>query len=327
VEFGVLLGQLGFAQLRDLAQAVEGMGYHLAVLGDHFITERARGPIDLRQQSFDTIVSAAVALEATRKLKVGHLVLNNLLRHPVLTAQSIMTLDHLSGGRAVAGLGTGYVEAEFRMTGINFPEMKVRLEMLDEALTCLRSLWTEDETTFIGKHYQLREAILWPKPIQQPYPKIIIGGGGRPVLRIAAKHADVANITWEVGRSGGFRTADLTAFDENRLKERAGFLRDEAVRHGRERDAVAVSNIPSSIAITDSEADTYKKAESIGRAFGMTAEQALASPMLLIGTPESCIAQLRHRANDWGVGQFIFITRSEKVMRILAEQVLPHVAA
>ena len=325
MEFGVLLGQVELAQLRDLAQAVEGMGYHLAVLGDHFITERARGSIDLQQKSYDTIVSAAVALEATTQLKVGHLVLNNLLRHPVLTAQSIMTLDHLSGGRAVAGLGTGYVEAEFRMTGINFPEMKIRLEMLDEALTCLRSLWTNDETTFIGKHYQLREAILWPKPIQKPYPKIIIGGGGRPVLRIAAKHADVANITWEVGRSGGFRAADLTAFDENRLKERAGFLRDEAVKQGRARDAVAISNIPSSIAITGSEAETLKKADSIGRAFGMTAEQALASPMLLIGTPESCIAQLRHRATDWGVTQFIFITHSEKVMRILAEQVLPHV--
>ncbi len=89
---------------------------------------------------------------------------------------------------------------------------------------------------------------------------------------------------------------------------------------------MAISNIPSSIAITESEADTHKKAESIGRAFGMTAEQALASPMLLIGTPESCVAQLRHRANDWGVTQFIFITRSEKVMEILAKQVLPHVA-
>ena len=69
-----------------------------------------------------------------------------------------------------------------------------------------------------------------PKPIQRPYPKIIIGGGGRPVLRIAGKHADVANITLQLRRSGGFRAADLTAFDEKRLKERAGFLRDEAVK-------------------------------------------------------------------------------------------------
>ena len=326
MEFGVLFGQMDFAALRDLAQTVEGLGYDLAVLGDHFVTERAQGKFDPQQISYDTIVSAAIALEATRRLRVGHLVLNNLFRYPALTAQTIMTLDNLSGGRTVAGLGTGYVEAEFRMTGIDFPEMKVRLEMLDEALTCMRSLWTNEQTTFIGKHYQLREAILWPKPIQKPYPPIIIGGGGRPVLRIAARHADVANITWEVGRSGGFRAADLTAFDENRLKERAGFLCDEAVKHGRARDAVAISNIPSSIAITGSEAETRNKAESIGRAFGMTPEQALASPMLLIGTPESCAAQIRHRAQDWGVTQFIFITRSEKVMRLLAEQVLPFVA-
>jgi probable F420-dependent oxidoreductase len=325
VEFGVLFSQSEFAQLRDLAQTVEGLGYHLAVLGDHIVYELAQGKIDPHQLSYDTIVSAAVALEATRTLRVGHLVLNNLFRYPVLTAQSIMTLDNLSGGRVVAGLGTGYGETEFRLTGINFPEMKIRLEMLDEALTCIRSLWTNEQTTFIGKHYQLREAILWPKPIQKPHPPIIIGGGGRPVLRIAAKHAGVANITWEVGRSGGFRAADLTGFDEDRFKERASFLRDEAVKAGRTRDAVAVSNIPSAIAITESEADTGKKAESIGRAFGMTPEQALASPMLLVGTPESCVAQLQHRAREWGVSQFIFITRSEKVMRLLAEQVLPHV--
>jgi alkanesulfonate monooxygenase SsuD/methylene tetrahydromethanopterin reductase-like flavin-dependent oxidoreductase (luciferase family) len=199
--------------------------------------------------------------------------------------------------------------------------------MLDEALTCIRSLWTNEETTFIGKHYQLREAILYPKPIQKPHPKIIIGGGGRPVLRIAAKHADVANITWEIGRSGGFRAADLTGFDETRFIERGAFVRDEALKQGRTRDAVAVSNIPSAIAVTESEPGTRKAAERIGRAFGMTPEQALASPMLLIGTPDSCAEQLRHRARDWGVTQFIFITGSEKVMRILAEQVLPHVAA
>jgi alkanesulfonate monooxygenase SsuD/methylene tetrahydromethanopterin reductase-like flavin-dependent oxidoreductase (luciferase family) len=180
MEFGILLSHMEFAKLRDLAQTVEGLGYDLAVLGDHIVYERAQGKVDPRQISYDTMVSAAVAIEATRRLRVGHLVLNNLFRYPVLTAQSIMTLDHLSGGRVAAGLGTGYGETEFRMTGINFPEMKVRLEMLDEALTCIRSLWTNEETTFIGKHYQLREAILYPKPIQKPHPRIIIGGGGRP---------------------------------------------------------------------------------------------------------------------------------------------------
>ncbi len=325
MEFGILLSHMEYAKLRDLAQTVEGLGYDLAVLGDHIVYERAQGKVDPNQISYDTIVSAAVAIEATQRLRVGHLVLNNLFRYPVLTAQSLMTLDHLSGGRVVAGLGTGYGETEFRMTGIPFPEMKVRLEMLDEALTCIRSLWTNEQTTFIGKHYQLREAILYPKPIQKPHPPIIIGGGGRPVLRIAARHADVANITWEVGRSGGFRAADLTGFDEARFKERAEFVREEAIKQGRTRDAVAVSNIPSAIAVTDSEGGTRQAAERIGRAFGMTPEQALASPMLLIGTPEACVEQLRHRARDWGVSQFIFITGSEKVMRILAEQVIPHV--
>ena len=84
---------------------------------------------------------------------IGHLVLCNLFRHPAITAQSLMTLDHLSSGRLLAGFGTGWTETEFRMTGIPFPRIAERLRMLDEALTCIKSLWTKEETTFAGEFY------------------------------------------------------------------------------------------------------------------------------------------------------------------------------
>src|SRR5262249_9572586 len=146
---------------------------------------------DPHHLSYDPMVMVAVIAEATKRIRVGHLVLCNLFRHPVITAQSLNALDRLTNGRTFAGLGTGWTEREFKMTGIPFPDIGTRLRMLDEALTVIRSLWTKEETTFAGEFYQLKDAILWPKPVQRPHPPILLGGGGKGLLRIAAKHADV----------------------------------------------------------------------------------------------------------------------------------------
>ncbi len=138
--------------------------------------ERQYDPHDL---AWDMMSMAAMVAGATKKIRVGHLVLCNLFRHPAITAQSLMTLDHLSNGRLLAGLGSGWTETEFRMTGIPFPPIAERLRMLDEALTCIKSLWTKEQSNFDGEFYHLKDAILWPKPIQKPCPPIIVGGGGK----------------------------------------------------------------------------------------------------------------------------------------------------
>ena len=151
-----------------------------------------------------------------------------------------MSLDHLSGGRAIAGLGTGWTESEFRMTGIPFPDPRTRLGMLDESLTVMRSLWTNERTTFEGRHYQFHDAILWPKPIQKPHPPILLGGGGKGLLRIAAKHADYMNLILENGRPGRTTASEIAKLTEQRFVERLRFLRDETERAGRPRDAVKI---------------------------------------------------------------------------------------
>ncbi len=232
----------------------------------------------------------------------------------------------IGGGRLIAGIGTGWTEQEFTMSGIPFPDMKARGEMLDEALTIIRSLWTDEVTNFSGKHYQLRDAVLWPKPIQKPYPPIMVGGGGRPIVRIAAKHADISNITWELGRAGKFDTRYLTEFNEARFKERIDYMAEQCERNGRPRNAVAVSNLIGSCVVTDSEAASFKTVDGVARALGFSAEQVRHCPMLLIGTPEACIEELRKRVKAFGVSQFIVTTKSEKTVRALGEKVFPFVA-
>jgi alkanesulfonate monooxygenase SsuD/methylene tetrahydromethanopterin reductase-like flavin-dependent oxidoreductase (luciferase family) len=239
-----------------------------------------------------------------------------------------MTLDRVSGGRLLAGLGTGWTETEFQMTGIPFPPIAERLRMLDEALACIISLWTNERTTFAGEFYKFNDAILWPKPLQKPRPPIIVGGGGKGLLRIAAKYADYINLIPDAGEAGKISLANVKRMTDDAFRGKVDFVREEAKRCGRDPDAIKVSNFVYTLTITDSREATRKTAEMMGPAFGQTPEGILASPMSLIGTPDECVTELKRRAKNWGVSQFIFSTfmgMDEKTIRRLREEVIAHV--
>jgi probable F420-dependent oxidoreductase len=328
MEFGVQFGGLEPAQYRAHAQTAEALGYDLIVFPDHLVNEGPDKQLDVKSRAFDHIAMAAVVMEATRKIRVGHLVLCNLFRHPSITAQSLMTLDQLSGGRLLAGLGSGWTETEFKMSGIPFPPITERLRMLDEAIEVILSLWKNDRTTFDGEFYHLKDAILWPKPIQQPHPPIIVGGGGKGLLRIAAKYADYVNISPDAGKRGHISMEVVKRTTDKSFREKVSFVREEAKRMGRKPDAVRISNFVFATIISDSKEATRKSAEMMAPMFQQTADDLLASPMLLIGTPEECIVELKRRAKDWGTSQMIFtgeVGQNEKLMRDLHEKILVHV--
>lgn len=328
MEFGLQLINMEPDQFRANAQAVEELGYDLIVFPDHIVLEGPERQFDPHALAYDTIVMAAVVAEATKKIRIGHLVLCNLFRHPAITAQTLMTLDRVSGGRLLAGLGTGWTETEFQMTGIPFPPIAERLRMLDEALACIISLWTNERTTFAGEFYKFSDAILWPKPLQEPHPPIIVGGGGKGLLRIAAEYADYVNIIPDAGKGGKISIANVKRMTDDSFREKVIFVRDEAQRCGRNPDAIKVSNFVFTLAITDSREATRKTAEMMSAMLGQTPEGILMSPMSLIGTPDECVTELKRRAKTWGVSQFIFSTVmgiDEKTIRRLREDVITHV--
>jgi alkanesulfonate monooxygenase SsuD/methylene tetrahydromethanopterin reductase-like flavin-dependent oxidoreductase (luciferase family) len=249
-----------------------------------------------------------------------------------MTAQSLVTLDHLSSGRLVAGLGAGWSEVEFKMTGIPFPSMALRLRMLDEALTCIRSLWTREQTTFEGEFYKLKDAILWPKPVQNPHPPILLGGRGRGLLRIAGKHAAVVDVKPDriVAENAKQTTQEAfseEAFSEEAFKEKLQFARDEAAKNGRTPDSIQIGNTLFVVELADSAKEAESVANSIAQSIGVRVQQLLASPMSLIGTPEECAAELNRRAKEWGVSRFIFGGDIDlKMMERLANEVIPRIA-
>ncbi len=327
MEFGIQIFGKDLNELRDLAQAAEQLGYDLLLLPDHIVYEQMGGQYDPHTNSWDQMIALAMVFEATKKIRAGHLVLCNLFRHPVITAQSLTTLDHLSGGRLVAGLGTGWTEREFRMTGIPFPPIGPRLKMLDEALTVIRSLWTQEQTTLDGEFYKLKDAILWPKPVQRPHPPILLGGSGRGLLRIAGKHAAMVNIISEVGSASRIEIKNVAKATEDAFKEKVRYVREEAVKNGRKPDSVGVSSMLAVVMLTNSPQEAEPMAAAIAQGMGMPAAQLLRAPMALVGTPEQCVAELRRRVRECGVSQFIFAGALDlKMIERLAKEVVPHVA-
>ncbi|HVB79724.1 MAG TPA: LLM class flavin-dependent oxidoreductase [Candidatus Binataceae bacterium] len=325
MEFGLFLNMIDFETVRESARTAEELGYDLVVFPDHFVHQQPGGGHDEHAIAHDAILLAAAAAQATQRIRIGHLVLCNLFRHPAVTAQALMSLDHLSSGRLVAGLGAGWTATEFRMTGIGFPDIATRLRMLDESLTCIRSLWTREHTTFEGEFYRLKDAILWPKPLQQPHPPIIIGGSGRGALRLMAKHANVANIAVDTGKPAKLTFDGMGKIGDAAFRDRADFVRAEAARLGRDPNAITISNAVFSVMLADSPAAAEAGAREIGQMFGISAREAPRSALFLIGTPRQCVEELNRRATEWGVGQFIFAAGAPQTMRRLANEVLRHV--
>ncbi len=327
MEFGFQLFGMEPAKVCDLAQAAEGLNFDLVVFPDHIVFESPERQYDPHTLGYDSMAIAALVAAATKKIRVGHLVLCNPFRHPVITAQSLVTIDHVSGGRMLAGLGTGWTQTEFDMTGIPFPPVRERLEALDESLACIRSLWSNERTTFEGKHYQFRDAILWPKPIQKS-PPILLGGSGKGLLRIAAKHADYLNIIPAAGKIGKFSLDALRQMNDEAFRERVNFLRAEAKRIGRDPNAIKISNVMLLFMVVDTAAAARQMIEGIAATFNLSPESLLASPVALIGTPEQCAAELRRRAKNWSVKQFIFssfLGMDEKQIHRVRKEVIPQI--
>lgn len=320
VQIGVGIGEIG--RVRDQAQQVEGLGFDLLYFPDHLLLEgperqRVDGP------SFDSMAMAAIAAQATSRIHIGHLVLCNLFRHPAVTAQSLATLDHLSGGRMVVGLGSGWTETEFRMTGIPFPPISERLRMLDESLTCIRGLWGDAPFSFDGEFYHFRDADLLPKTVQKPHPRIVLGGGGKGLLRIAARHADVLNVISDVGRRGFISMQGAAELNDQAFTGKLEFVRAEAARLGRAPQAVEMSNFAFNCMVADSAEQAPTIREGMAAMLGSTPEEVMRSPISLVGTPDELIAELQRRAREWELRELVMQWQDEASVSRFAREVIP----
>ncbi len=185
-------GERLFDRLVELVQAAESAGFDMVTVMDHFYQIGNVGAEDEAMLEAYTTLGAIAA--RTRRVRLGTMVTGVTYRNPALLAKMVTTLDVVSGGRAVLGIGAGWNESEHRGYGFEFPPIRERMDRLDEALAICRLMFTQERPSFEGRHYRIEEALNSPRPIQAGGPKILVGGGGeRRTLRLAARYADMTN--------------------------------------------------------------------------------------------------------------------------------------
>jgi F420-dependent oxidoreductase-like protein len=191
--FGVHVGlqHTSTDDLRGAWRTIEDLGFDWISVWDHFYGATGRPD--------DAACLEAVALHAalactTSRVTVGSLVYSIGYRHPAVLAKAITAIDLLSGGRAAMGIGAGWAQVEYDAYGIPFPEIKVRMDQLEEGIQCLRGLLHDEVTDFEGTYFNLRQARNEPRPAQRKLPIWIGGGGEKRTLRMAAQYADGWNV-------------------------------------------------------------------------------------------------------------------------------------
>lgn len=271
-----------YESVRRVAIESEKLGFDSVWLCDHFNPCHAP-PHEPVLEAWTTL--SALSSQTTR-VRLGTLVLCNSYRYPQVLAKMASTLDVISNGRLEFGIGAGWYESEYEAYGIPFPKVSIRIKQLREAIQVIKKMWTEDEATFTGDYYRLKNAICDPKPVQQPHPPIWVAGlGEKLTLRIVAEFANGCNF-WGV--------------TPLQYKHKLHVLKQYCENIGRNSDDIQKS-WSGVILITKDERELKARIHEF-RACGLLSEEP--DQNYLIGTAEDCLKRLKEYV-DVGVTYFI----------------------
>jgi F420-dependent oxidoreductase-like protein len=279
--FGVPDAEM-FGQVVLRAQAAEAAGFSSLWVMDHFWQLPALGGASQPMLEGYTLLAALAS--QTRTVKLGTLVTGVTYRNPALVAKIVTTLDVISGGRAVLGIGAAWHDAEHEALGFDFPPAAERLGRLEEALQICRAMFREESPTFEGRYYRIRGATNLPRPLQAGGPSILVGGGGeRRTLRLVAQYADACNI------SGDAAT----------IRHKLQVLDRHCGEVGRDRGEITVTRL-GSLFVTSTPQETSQV-----RALVIQAAGPEAAAGFTVGEPDEVVAQVAELV-DAGVDEFYF---------------------
>jgi probable F420-dependent oxidoreductase len=287
---------------KRLVQRIDAEGYDMVHVPQH------RGA-----NGFGPLVALATVAEISSRLRLGTLVLDNESVHPAVLAKDLATLDVLSGGRLEVGIGAGWLPADHESIGQPWPSAGERIERLQESLDVLRACWTMSSAEYTGRHFQLSGITNEPLPVQKPHPPILIGGGGRKVLTLAAQQADIVSFVpnMSAGKVGRESAANATGAA---TAEKLQWVREAA---GDRFDSIELHTNLTNVFVTD---DRMATMEKVARGYGLAdPAEALDIPHVVIGTVQQCVDQLHERREVTGISHYtVFAANMDAFAPILA---------
>lgn len=272
------------AALVDRARRAEDLGFDVLQTADHL------------DEVLPPLVTLAAVATATSTLRLGTLVLNNDLRHPVVLAREAAAVDLLSDGRLELGIGAGHSEPEYRSAGLRFDRPGVRIDRLAESLAVLDGLLRGEEVTHAGTHYTVTGATVSPRPVQHPRPPLLVGGGGPRLLGVAARTADVVGLTGTGPTRPDGRNHLASHWAPGAVDAQVAHVRAEAAGAG--RPAPELQALVQVVTVTD---DRRGALQAVQRHLPeLTIDDLEGTPYLLVGTVDSMVEQLLAARERWG---------------------------
>jgi probable F420-dependent oxidoreductase len=290
---------------------IEALGYASVFWPDHFHTQ------------WEPVTALAAAAAVTKRLAIGSLVYDVDYRHPVVLAKAAATLQLLSGGRHEFGIGAGWMETDYREAGIPYDRPGVRIARLAEALEIVRRMWSGAErTSFAGEHYQISEIATAVDPLPAAPPKLLIGGGGRRVLGLAARTADIIGINPSIPE-GAVQANTPGDLSPERVREKVGWVREAAQAAGRDPDAIELTTLSFVVAITD---DPKPLREALARNSPMSIEQIADCPLFLTGSAAEIRDTLERRRETTGISYIVIQGKDPAQLEAFAKAVVAPLA-
>lgn len=283
----------------EVAQRVEGLGYDTLFVTDHYF-----GPGTISEQSGHRPVDVApisammAAAAATTDLRVGCRVFNVDLHNPVVLAKELATLDMLTGGRVEAGLGAGWVAAEYEGLGVAMDRPGVRIARLGEVVQLLKAHWSGDEVAVDGTYVHAGGFAGLPQPVQRPHPPIFIGGGREKILTLAGQVADIVSCNFD-NSAGKLGAASVASSGDDATAQKLEWIKAGA---GDRFDEIELEIGAYFVAISDDPGPTI--GAMAGR-FGVSEEEFAAHPHALLGTVDDICETLQERRERFG---FSYVT-------------------
>lgn len=306
--FGLLgEGIRAASELVETARRAEGAGFATLLLRDHFIEE----PFG---HQLAPLTALATAAAVTTTLRVGSLVFCNDYRHPVLLAKEAATLDLASGGRFELGLGAGFSRPEYEAAGLPYDPPGVRVGRFAEALQVVKGVFGATSFTFSGRFYTVTQLEAFPRPVQQPHPPLLVGAGGRRMLALAAREADIIGIQTATVRDGR-NVPDPSGLRADTIAEKIAWIRREA---GTRFDHLELSLV-ASVVVTEHRREAAARLVRARGWDGLSPDTVLAMPSIFIGSADQIVDEMLARRERYGISYHVVADRSlEMVAPIVA---------
>ena len=284
----------GLAELTASARKAEAIGCSAFVMPDHLI------------EQYGAIPLLAMVAAVTAELRVGTFVLNAGLRHPAVLAQDLATLDRLSGGRLEIGIGAGWNKPEHDAIGIPFEPVGVRIERLTEAIAILKGCFAEGPFSFAGDHYTITAHDAAPKPVQRPHPPIFLGGGGKRLLTLAAREAQIIGLAPRLVQGSPPR-ADARSLTAAATQEKIGWIREAAGERFGELELNTYPTGGPTVVTSNPRAEARRRADRIRAQTGveLTVEEILDSPHVFIGSVKDLTRKFADLRERFGISSFL----------------------